>query len=217
MTTITDPNLLKAMQLLQAKKAGTAVQQSVPPTPAPEPAPAPAANPLADMLSLLPSAKPIGTAPLPEPKPLGTAGAPVPVELAELLAQATANRAAAKAAEPAPIPGPYALPGGKANTEPFREPAVDPQLAASHPKLVDSVRTLAQALHDAAPGYTAFLQDIHTHLRAEPELIHILTDDQRAAIYQANLRQRNVEIVAAKTKTKATAAVLKQTVDDSDM
>jgi len=74
--------------------------------------------------------------------------------------------------------------------------------------------------HSSAPARATtgqFLADIHEHLRAEPELMHILTDEQIAATYKGFIAQSGKQIIAAKPKSAAAAKkaiAMKEAEDD---
>lgn len=111
--------------------------------------------------------------------------------------------------EPAPPPPP-----------PVRKVlATSPELGQRCGALEEACQTLADELLLAEPQLGDFLADIHEHLRAEPELMHILTDEQIAAVYQGFIAQSGKSIATVKPKKPATAAkiALAQGVSDDDM
>jgi hypothetical protein len=99
-------------------------------------------------------------------------------------------------------------------------PTGSEQLEADKPMLCDAVRSLTTALHEQEDGIAFWLDKVHEQLRVAPELVHMMTDEQLAALYQSVIKQSNVQIVApAKAKAKAKAKVTAPTVqlDASDM
>lgn len=98
-----------------------------------------------------------------------------------------------------------------------KELACTPELKERCAELVAACQNLAQALLQQEPQLGQFLADIHEHLRAEPELMHIMTDEQIAATYQGFIAQSGKAIIAAKPKSaaaKAKAIALKEAEDD---
>lgn len=130
---------------------------------------------------------------------------------ARLLQRANATRTVLAAAEPAPT---HAAPAQTALL--FQPPESPPELQERAPELVQAVHNLAAALYAAEPGLDNFLADIHKALRAEPELTHIMSDDQIAVVYQAQIAHSKVAVVPAKAKapSKAKAAAAKAISDD---
>ena len=128
---------------------------------------------------------------------------PVPTSLQLLAAKAKQLRE-----EPAPPPPPVR-----------KVLATSPELGQRCSALEAACQTLADELLLAEPQLGDFLADIHEHLRAEPELMHILTDEQIAAVYQGFIAQSGKSIATVKPKKPATAAkiALAQGVSDDDM
>ena len=155
-----------------------------------------------------------GTQP-PAPVPPAAPEQPValagnPVALAMLAKKAAALRAqqeaAAEAERIANLPPPKAP-----------ELACKDELRERCPELAAACQSLADALLAQEPALGSFLADIHEHLRAEPELMHILTDEQIAATYKGFIAQSGKAIIAAKPKSAAAAKkaiALKEAEDD---
>ena len=133
-----------------------------------------------------------------------------PVALAILAKKAAALKAAAEAqAEAERI----------ANLPPPKAPelACKDELRERCPELAAACQSLATALLAQEPQLGQFLADIHEHLRAEPELMHILTDEQIAATYKGFIAQSGKSIIAAKPKSAAAAKkaiAMKEAEDD---
>ena len=133
-----------------------------------------------------------------------------PVALAMLAKKAAALRAqqeaAAEAERIANLPPPKAP-----------ELACKDELRERCPELAAACQSLATALLQQEPQLGQFLADIHEHLRAEPELMHILTDEQIAATYKGFIAQSGKQIIAAKPKSAAAAKkaiAMKEAEDD---
>lgn len=164
---------------------------------------------------------------------------PLPLSKEEILAKMKAARLAAQpqvgngtVAQPSPSAAPTSLQLLAAKAKQLREePAPPPpqperKVLATSPELGQrcialeaACQTLADELLLAEPQLGDFLADIHEHLRAEPELMHILTDEQIAAVYQGFIAQSGKSIATVKPKKPATAAkiALAQGVSDDDM
>lgn len=133
-----------------------------------------------------------------------------PVALAMLAKKAAALRAqqeaAAEAERIANLPPPKAP-----------ELACKDELRERCPELAAACQSLATALLQQEPQLGQFLANIHEHLRAEPELMHILTDEQIAATYKGFIAQSGKSIIAAKPKSAAAAKkaiAMKEAEDD---
>lgn len=136
--------------------------------------------------------------------------APSAVALAMLAKKAAALKAAAEAAAEAER---------IANLPPPKAPelACKDELRERCPELAAACQSLATALLAQEPQLGSFLADIHEHLRAEPELMHILTDEQIAATYKGFIAQSGKSIIAAKPKSAAAAKkaiAMKEAEDD---
>jgi hypothetical protein len=150
---------------------------------------------------------PVPSVPAPEPAPAAPVSA---VALAMLAKKAAALRAqqeaAAEAERIANLPPPKAP-----------ELACKDELRERCPELAAACQSLATALLQQEPQLGQFLADIHEHLRAEPELMHILTDEQIAATYKGFIAQSGKQIIAAKPKSAAAAKkaiAMKEAEDD---
>ena len=140
-------------------------------------------------------------APAPAPAPSSLALAMLAKKKAALLA---AEAAQAEAARIASLPPPKAAPL-----------ATSPELAQRCEPLVAACQSLADALLQQEPTLGSFLADIHEHLRAEPELMHIMSDEQIAAVYKGFIAQSGKQVIATKAKkATAKAIALKEAEDD---
>lgn len=126
---------------------------------------------------------------------------PAPAEkltVAQMMAKLREAKAqVAKEAEANPAPKATAqtvsaklreLPVGKAEVE------------AAHPDLCEATRNLCLHLEEANEGILHWLDRCHEQLRMNPELIHILTDEQTSVLYQAAIRKSGIKIVPEKAK-----------------
>lgn len=148
----------------------------------------------------------------PAAEPAAPAASSSPSLAARLLQRANATRTVLAAAEPAPT---QAAPTQQTALL-FQPPESPPELQERAPELVQAVHNLAAALYAAEPGLDNFLADIHKALRSEPELTHIMSDDQIAVVYQAQIAHSKIAVVPAKAKapSKAKAAAAKAISDD---
>ena len=160
--------------------------------------------------SVAPRSEPLTVPSAQHPAPSLPAAPVSAVALAMLAKKAAALRAqqeaAAEAERIANLPPPSAP-----------ELACTPELRERCPELAAACQSLATALLQQEPALGSFLADIHEHLRAEPELMHILTDEQIAATYKGFIAQSGKQIIAAKPKSAAAAKkaiALKEAEDD---
>lgn len=148
-----------------------------------------------------PSTVPQASEPVPSAAPSSVALAMLAKKKAALLA---AEAAQAEAARIASLPPPKAAPL-----------ATSPELAQRCEPLVAACQSLADALLQQEPTLGSFLADIHEHLRAEPELMHIMSDEQIAAVYKGFIAQSGKQVIATKAKkATAKAIALKEAEDD---
>lgn len=133
-----------------------------------------------------------------QPKPAPTAQ---PTKTASQILQ---EKLAAKAAQARVMQNTEIVPAS-----PPAAPEVKPilgseQLEQDKPDLCNSIRELNAALIEQEDGILFWLTKVHEQLRGNPELVHMLTDDQQAAIYQSMIAQSRVQIIAPKaSKAKA--------------
>lgn len=131
----------------------------------------------------------------------------------QLLALLAANRAKQAAAPKPPTPVQAALKVASAavavavavaERKPAPQIACTPELAERDPKLAESCQNLANALWEQEPEIGGFLDAIHEQLRAEPELMHILTEEQIRAVYTGFIAQSGKQLASSKSKSKST-------------
>lgn len=139
--------------------------------------------------------------------------APVPTSSSIALAMLAKKAAALKAQQEAAAEAERI-----ANLPPPKAPelACKDELRERCPELATACQSLADALLQQEPQLGQFLADIHEHLRAEPELMHILTDEQIAATYKGFIAQSGKQIIAGKPKSAASkkAIAMKEAEDD---
>lgn len=78
------------------------------------------------------------------------------------------------------------------------------------------LESLQQALLESHPQMPTLLRDIHSTLKAQPEQVTLLTEDQIHLIIQGLEKQTGVHLAQATTKTtkSKTAALKSATLDD---
>jgi hypothetical protein len=129
--------------------------------------------------------------------------------LAELMQEVQNARsisgAQALAAAPEPAPKQAApLPYGSAEFE------------ATHTELCDATRKLAQELESEQQDINYWLDRVHEQLRQQPELLHMLSDEQTRALYRGIIARSKVVIVPEKAKpaSKARSAKASASIDE---
>lgn len=150
----------------------------------------------------------------------GVAGTPAeakaaeakPKSAAEMLAAFKAAQAAKAPVAPAPAPAPAAKP------REYPMPVGTPEVEQSHPDLCEATRKLAEELEQEQDGIRYWLDRVHEQLRQQPELVHMLTDDQASALYGAIIARSNIAIVPEKAKAASKAkGAPKVKLSDADM
>jgi len=128
-----------------------------------------------------------------------------------ILAQFKAAQAA-KAAAPVQVaaaaavkPREYPVPYGTTDFE------------SEHPELCEAARKLADELEAEQDGIRYWLDRVHEQLRQQPELVHMLTDDQASALYAGIIARSQMTIVPEKAKAKPKAKAAKVQLSDEDM
>lgn len=151
----------------------------------------------------------------------GVAGTPAEAKAAEAKPKSAAEMLAAfKAAQAAKAPAPTAPAPAPAPTSKPREyqmPVGTPEVEQSHPDLCEATRKLAEELEQEQDGIRYWLDRVHEQLRQQPELVHMLTDDQASALYGAIIARSNIVIVPEKAKAKPKARAAKVQLSDEDM
>ena len=122
-------------------------------------------------------------------------------------AQAAKAVAPVQAAAPAQAvkPREYPVPYGTTDFE------------SEHPELCEATRKLADELEAEQDGIRYWLDRVHEQLRQQPELVHMLTDDQASALYAGIIARSQMTIVPEKAKAKPKAKAAKVQLSDEDM
>jgi hypothetical protein len=77
------------------------------------------------------------------------------------------------------------------------------------------IANLQQSLTDNNPGMPNLLRTIHTKLRADPDIITYLSDEERGIVVSGLMKQTHTIIATATTKKSSNTAKLKSiTLDD---
>lgn len=88
---------------------------------------------------------------------------------------------------------------------------------SEHPELCEATRKLADELEAEQDGIRYWLDRVHEQLRQQPELVHMLTDDQASALYAGIIARSQMTIVPEKAKAKPKAKAAKVQLSDEDM
>lgn len=144
-------------------------------------------------------------------QPSGVAAEAKPKSAAEMLA-------AFKAAQAAKAPAAPAAPAPAAKPREYPMPVGTPEVEQAHPELCEATRKLAEELEQEQDGIRYWLDRVHEQLRQQPELVHMLTDDQASALYGAIIARSNIAIVPEKAKAASKAkGAPKVKLSDADM
>lgn len=86
-------------------------------------------------------------------------------------------------------------------------------------QMAQKIADLQSQLQQMAPGYESLLHQIHVNLQKDPDLVHLLSDEQVGVIVAGLSRKKNVVIAEpdkiARKKTLANGKALKDaTIDD---
>lgn len=73
-------------------------------------------------------------------------------------------------------------------------------------ELKEKVASLQQALLDKHPTMPHLLREIYKNLKAQPENVTLLTEEEIKVIVNGLEKQTNTELVAAVTKTKTSSS-----------
>lgn len=141
------------------------------------------------------------------------AAAPVQAKptASSILAQFKAAQAA-KAAAPVP-----AQPVQAVKPREYPVPYGTTEIESEHPELCEATRKLADELEAEQDGIRYWLDRVHEQLRQQPELVHMLTDDQASALYAGIIARSQMTIVPEKAKAKPKAKAAKVQLSDEDM
>ena len=88
-------------------------------------------------------------------------------------------------------------------------PTQETQVPEYVPYVLAKLQQLDNILQEDAPGIENFMLDIANDMKLYPDLVHILTDEEIAPLYQAMVVQSGIQIVAEKTKKSSKTAVPK--------
>ena len=77
-------------------------------------------------------------------------------------------------------------------------------------QLQEKIGSLQQALLTAHPTMPVLLREIHKQLRADPELVTVLTDDEIGILVNGLKKQVGVELVTTAPKAVTANAALKK-------
>jgi len=79
------------------------------------------------------------------------------------------------------------------------------QSEAQVDRVRDKIMELQEALDAAVPGFPHILKDIHDTLRAAPEVVTILAEEEIAVIVKGLEKHAGIEVTPAKAKKAASA------------
>lgn len=95
--------------------------------------------------------------------------------------------------------------------------ATEAQATPEFQAICMSIAELEQKLLESDPGMPTYLQRIHVALLKQPELVHLLRDEQRSIIIDGLMQQTGEvfsAVVAKSAKTAVSKALAKHTEDD---
>lgn len=78
----------------------------------------------------------------------------------------------------------------------------------------EKLAQLEDALLKGTPNMPVLLRDIHSHLKRDPDVVTILSDEECSTLVRGLKKQTNTEIAIAATKKKPKKAMSKMTVSD---
>jgi len=78
----------------------------------------------------------------------------------------------------------------------------------------EKLAQLEEALLKGTPNMPVLLRDIHSHLKRDPDVVTILSDEECSILVRGLKKQTNTEIAIAATKKPAKKAMSKMTVND---
>lgn len=78
----------------------------------------------------------------------------------------------------------------------------------------EKLAQLEEALLKGTPNMPVLLRDIHSHLKRDPDVVTILSDEECSILVRSLKKQTNTEIAIAATKKKGKKAMSKMTVSD---
>jgi C4-type Zn-finger protein len=90
-----------------------------------------------------------------------------------------------------------------ATVEPVVEEISEPSDTSEHEEynqIFQKIEDLKTALQEAIPGYEQILFTIHRNLASDPDVIHILSEEQIGVIVSGLSKKKAIHIVETKTK-----------------
>jgi DNA polymerase III psi subunit len=78
----------------------------------------------------------------------------------------------------------------------------------------EKLAALAEQLLAVQPNIATLLRDIHRSLKADPDVVTILTEEECATLVKGLQKQTSTMIITAAVKKPAKAALSKVTLDD---
>ena len=85
-----------------------------------------------------------------------------------------------------------------------------------HARVLEKCQELEEALSTDLPGFPYILKDIHETLRADPDVVTLLTEEQIAIIVKGLEKHTGIVVTPAKAK-KTTSAKSKTPISASDL
>lgn len=67
-------------------------------------------------------------------------------------------------------------------------------------QVIDLIAELAHRMQEASPGYESLLHQIHTILKKDDNLVHLLSDEQIGIVVSGLAKKKNVVIAVAAVK-----------------
>ena len=105
------------------------------------------------------------------------------------------------------------VPGSKA--APTANAGIQPVPLGNAEQIVSRIAELRSSLDSQLPGYERLLQVIHTAIAKDPDIAHVLTEEQVGTIVEGLSRKKSIVLVEASKKSKSESKRLKSlTVDD---
>ena len=89
-----------------------------------------------------------------------------------------------------------------------------PNITASTMEVKEKLLRLEQALVSDTPAMPTLLRDIHRTLKADPDVVTILTEEECAILVRGLKKQTKTEIAAKAIKKAPKKALSKMTLDD---
>lgn len=90
------------------------------------------------------------------------------------------------------------------------------ELSPQHARVLEKCAELEDALDKALPGFPHILKDIHETLRADPEVVTLLKEEEIAVIVKGLERHAHIIVTPAKVK-KAASSKSKTPISASDL